>query len=404
MLWVLAPIFVTLLPLHSITTLAGASTIAPPPTDNKRLATAAELERLREKIRRLVHDLESAHYSQGTLRSQLRTTEKKIGVVAQHLTQLNRQISLHEVQLTKRLQRLQILQADLTKQRKILTLQIRAAYTIGRQGYLKMLLNQQDPASMGRVMTYYNYFNRARVMRIEQINHDIEVLDRLQNRIREQTRLLQQTRNKRRDEKQTLERTKRLRSRILARLDQDIQRKDQRLDKMLQNEQILVQLLQKLTQALATIPARPASRMDFKRLKGGLAWPATGPILARFGAPRNIGRLRWQGVVIRADEGAEVRAISHGRVAFANWLQGFGQLIIIDHGGGYMTLYGYNQMLTKETGNWVETGEMIATIGNSGGQRRFGVYFEIRHNGKPINPALWCSNRSSNQHGSTKRR
>jgi septal ring factor EnvC (AmiA/AmiB activator) len=134
----------------------------------------------------------------------------------------------------------------------------------------------------------------------------------------------------------------------------------------------------------------PVTEEPFASRKGELAWPAKGRIGARFGSARGVGRLYWDGVLIEAPEGGEVRSVHYGRVAFADWLRGFGLLLIIDHGDGYMTLYGYNQSLFKETGEWVEAGEVIAQVGRSGGRSTSGVYFGIRHNGEPIDPKKWC--------------
>ncbi len=136
----------------------------------------------------------------------------------------------------------------------------------------------------------------------------------------------------------------------------------------------------------------------FKALRGGLEWPARGRLVSLFGTQR-AGNLKWDGVVIAAKEGSEVKAIHHGRVAFSDWLRGFGLLMIIDHGDGYMSLYGHNQSLFKETGDWVEPGETIAVMGNSGGQRNAGVYFGIRYKGKAVNPKKWCKRVTGNRIG-----
>ena len=146
-----------------------------------------------------------------------------------------------------------------------------------------------------------------------------------------------------------------------------------------------------LGELLADIPQSPSDARPFKQQKGKLPWPTSGPFLATFGEPRKQGGLTWNGVLISAKHGTPVRAISHGRVAFADWLQGFGFITIIDHGEGYMSLYGHNETLVKQAGDWVDAGEVIATSGDSGGQPMPGVYFEIRSRGKPVNPSRWCS-------------
>lgn len=164
--------------------------------------------------------------------------------------------------------------------------------------------------------------------------------------------------------------------------------------------------LQRLLDSLATAPrdnsqtpaegelaSEGTEHTPFLTLRGRLQWPSRGKLTTRYGSARKVGKLKWQGVNIKAPEGTEVHAISHGRVAFSDWLRGFGLLTIIDHGDGYMSLYGGNQSLFKEVGDWVEAGEVIAGVGNSGGRKNSALYFEIRHNGKPTNPLKWCRNK-----------
>ena len=152
-----------------------------------------------------------------------------------------------------------------------------------------------------------------------------------------------------------------------------------------------------LGELLADIPLGPSDSRPFKQQKGKLPWPASGAFLASYGEPRKQGGLKWNGVLISSKHGTPVRAISHGRIAFADWLQGFGFITIIDHGEGYMSLYGHNETLVKQAGDWVNAGEVIATSGDSGGQPMPGVYFEIRSRGKPVNPGNWCSRKAKHQ-------
>jgi len=148
-----------------------------------------------------------------------------------------------------------------------------------------------------------------------------------------------------------------------------------------------------LGQLLADIPANPNEKQDFDKLKGHLPWPVKGRILARYGTSKDQGHLKWRGVLIATKYGTPVKAISHGRVAFSDWLQGFGFITIIDHGDGYMSLYGHNETLLKQAGDWVNAGDVIATSGDSGGQPRPALYFEIRSHGKPVNPSNWCTSK-----------
>ncbi len=154
-------------------------------------------------------------------------------------------------------------------------------------------------------------------------------------------------------------------------------------------------LLKSLGELLADIPSNPSVKQPFVAQKGKLPWPATGSFLSKFGQSKNQGDLKWNGVLIKADFGAPIKVVSHGRVAFSDWLQGFGFITIIDHGDGYMSLYGNSESLLKQTGDWVSAGDVIATAGDSGGQPQSGVYFEIRSRGKPVNPAKWCNSKAT---------
>lgn len=156
------------------------------------------------------------------------------------------------------------------------------------------------------------------------------------------------------------------------------------------DEKALVKLLIQLQQTLENMPMGEGTRKNFAQQKGKLPWPTKGKLVIRYGSSRQVGNLKWQGIMIRASQGQNIKAVSHGRVAFADWLRGFGLLIILDHGDGFMSLYGHNQSLLKETGDWVDPGEPISTAGDSGGQSKTGLYFEIRKNGKPVNPMRWC--------------
>lgn len=296
------------------------------------------------------------------------------------------------------------LQSDLHKQRAALARQIRAVYTIGQQEYVKILLNQQDPAAVTRTLTYYNYFHRARLARMQDIDENLIDLRATEKKIQQKTQKLEKTRKEQHREKEQLEKTRQKRAVVLAGLQQQILTKSERLSSMEENKR----RLQNLLDSLATVPRQKppesesispqpdsegAEHTPFAKLRGQLRWPSRGRLTTRYGSARKTGKLKWQGVNISAPEGTEVSAISHGRVAFADWLRGFGLLIIIDHGDGYMSLYGGNQSLFREVGDWVETGDVIASVGNSGGHQNSALYFEIRHNGKPANPLKWCRNK-----------
>jgi septal ring factor EnvC (AmiA/AmiB activator) len=179
------------------------------------------------------------------------------------------------------------------------------------------------------------------------------------------------------------------REKNLAKINYRIKDKDQLLKKLNSDRQELEELIDAVEQTIANISI-PSDYRPFAQLKGKLPWPISGKPSNRFGSSRSGSKLRWQGINIPSNPGTNIKAIHHGRVVFADWLRGSGLLLIIDHGDGYMSLYAHSQSLLSETGDWVGTGETIATAGNSGGQQQTGLYFEIRHNGKPSNPHKWC--------------
>ena len=358
----------------------------------ERAAKAEELARLQGRINSIVEERNQVRTRYDEVQQALRSTERKIGDYVQELQQLKRQLRKQDRQLQKLIKQQQQLQRQVANQRELLGEQIRAAYMIGRQEYLKLLLNQQDPAAMGRTMAYYQYFNQARQARIEEALHSITQLDEVSRRLEQEKRVLQTMRDEQIAKKQKLEKTNRQRTQLVAQLKKEIHSKEQQITQLRQNEQQLKAVLEAIGDTLADILPAEQPR-NFAAYKGRLTWPARGKVDNRYGQSRHKGRLKWNGVMIHAREGNTVHAVSRGRVAYADWLRGYGLLVILDHGDGYMSLYGHNQSLLKEVGDWVEADEAIANVGSSGGQQSAGLYFEIRHNGQPANPARWCGQR-----------
>ncbi len=350
----------------------------------------AELEQLRQRISKLQDELNVDRGRYDTLLSELRKVERRIGRIGRSINKLKRQLREQEKKLAELQQRRGELQSSIAEQQRHLAGQIRAAYAMGRQETVKILLNQEDPSAVGRTLTYYDYLNKARSQRIENLNTTINELEQVRHELNSESERLRDLRKQRELEKQKMESSRQERKGVVASLKTEISSKDQQLNGLMADERELKSLLQALTEALEDIPAAPGDHQPFARLKGKLKWPTSGSRLVAYGAPRNIGKLRWQGVVIAGKEGQEVHAVSHGRVAFADWLRGYGLLLIIDHGDGYMSLYGHNHSLYREVGDWVEKGDTIAAVGNSGGIDKNALYFEIRKDGKPTDPVRWC--------------
>jgi len=239
------------------------------------------------------------------------------------------------------------------------------------------------------MMVYYDYLNRARAEKMRAIRQRMSDLAETEKDIQREELMLAQLHDEQQRELAALNRNQVERQAVVAQLTRELQDQGQQLDRLQTDERELKTLIRGIEEALADIPAEHPQQQRFARLRGQLPWPAAGRITYTFGAPK-LGSLRWDGVMISAPEGREVRAVHHGRVAFADWLRGFGLLLIVDHGDGYMTLYGHNQSLFKEAGDWVDVNEPVALVGSSGGREQSGVYFGIRHQGRPVNPAKWC--------------
>ncbi len=261
----------------------------------------------------------------------------------------------------------------------------------GRQERLKLLLSPEDPASLGRLMVYYQYFNDNRLTRIESVEEHLRELSAIADQTRQETARLQRLENERAAELASLEQARNERAEVVAALNARIASSSQDIERLQAEETALVTLIKELSEALAEFPV--ASQEPFGQLKGKLAWPVAGRKLAGYGQSRAGPRLKWNGVLIGADSGTPVRAIAHGRVAFSDWLSGLGLIVIIDHGDNYLSLYAHNGTLTREAGDWINAGDVVATVGDTGGQARAALYFEMRRNKKPMNPGPWFRKR-----------
>lgn len=319
---------------------------------------------------------------------ELRQVEKRLSDSSKKLQLLNSKLA----KANKKIKALKVeqvtLQQGITAQKSLLAEQLKSAYLMGKQQRVKMLLNQQQPDRMSRVMLYYDYFNQARVDNVKVLEADIQKLINVEDHLDAEKRQLASFISAKKVENETLVTSKKRRKNILATLSKEIKSSAQELFELKENEKRLTELLASIRQAINDIPVLAQKNKPFKNLKGKLSWPIKGSLRKRFGSARKSGR--YDGVLIGASEGTVIRSISHGRVVYADWLRGYGLLIIVDHGANYMSLYAFNEGLYKEVGDWVEVGEAIGTVGVSGGQQKAGLYFSIRKNGKPVNPIHWC--------------
>ena len=350
-----------------------------------------ELEEVRARISELKESMDAIAKERDRLTAELQDIEVQI---AEHRSRL-KEIERDQAWTAGRKQTLEKeladRQAHLDAESEALAAQVRAAYMSGSQEKIRLLLNEQDPATLGRLMAYYRYLNEYRASNIGAVMEEIRKLEALNSQIAAEAARLDQLAKSRYDELGRLDGSQQSRKTLLASLKQKMASEGAEVERLAAQEQDLTRLIAELSSILSDYPI--TSEEPFSRHKGKLTWPVAGALVHDFGQPRAGGQLKWNGVVLAAGRGREVRAVYHGRIAFADWLAGMGLLVIVDHGEGYMTLYGYNETILKNAGDWVAPGDVLATVGDSGGQAEPGLYFEIRRGTEPLNPRRWVTRR-----------
>ncbi|HJX18383.1 MAG TPA: peptidoglycan DD-metalloendopeptidase family protein [Acidiferrobacterales bacterium] len=350
-----------------------------------------QLRVLRTRIEALQADLNETRGERDEARTRLRESERRIGSQFKSLRDTEALQKSDMARLTALQQARTRGRDELDTQRQELEKAVRAAYALGKQDYLKLLLSQDDPARVSRTLTYYRYLTQARATRIEGFEASLRRLDVLEKQIAERVQELGALRTRQLEQKNALEATRAERRALLAQLNEQVRDRSQEVERLKRDEDRMARLVRELSSALTRVPApEPSAGKPSAGKRGSWRLPVQGRLVARFGSPKEIGNLRWRGIFLAAPEGQEVKAVTRGRVAYADWLRGFGLLVVLDHGGGLMSLYGHNQSLYKGIGEMVEAGEAIAASGNTGGPAHPGLYFEIRENGEPRNPLDWC--------------
>ena len=348
----------------------------------------AQLQALRDQIARITRQVSRGQAERDRLTRQLRDTENSVGKAQTALEELRQQRQSGAAQRTQLEAQKQRLESDLAASRSVLAGQLRAAYLTGRQEPLKLLLNQGDPAQAGRMFVYYSYFGRARATQIQAIEADLQRIGQLDGQLQAQDAKLAGLQQAQQAQVSALEQARSHRMQVLASISAQTQTRAERLARLRRQQSDLESLLAQLRQAAASLPPEDLGNSPFARRRGKLPRPVTGRILAGYGQVR-AGGLKWQGDLFATERNAPVHAVSQGRVVYADWLAGLGLLIIIDHGDGYMSLYGHNARLYESVGQHVAAGQTIAQAGDSGGSARPELYFEIRKEGKPLDPRLW---------------
>ena len=364
--------------------LAAAAAAPKPEADAKK--AEAELQSVKSEIERVTREVSASQVERDRLTRDLKSAELSVGHAREALSDLKRQRAAHAARRSALATEKREREAQLDKNRGNLAGEIRAAYTIGRQEPLKILLNQEDPALAGRMFAYYGYFGRARAAEIRIIQDDVQRLADLAAGLDAEDAALARLEQQQRTELSALERARAQRSQVLAGLEAESRTRAQNLERLRAQQAGLEQLLRELRAAMERFPLE--TNEAFARLRGKLAWPVSGHLVARFGDAR-AGGVRWDGVLVATERGNPVKAVCGGRVIYADWLPGLGLLAIVDHGDGYLSLYGHNERLYKAAGERVAAGETLAAAGDTGGTGRTELYFEIRKGGKPVDPRPW---------------
>ncbi|CAA0078589.1 Murein hydrolase activator EnvC [Zhongshania aliphaticivorans] len=351
--------------------------------------TQRQLNDLNKKISSLKKSINKQQGDRSNTAKALRNIEKDIGVLAAKLRDTSNKRDQQQRKLSELENRQQQLRKQQIEQKNLIAEHVRNAYTLGKESQLKMLLNQEQPEKLSRTLTYFDYFNRARSEQLAKYRATLTELDTLKPAIKAEAQALAETSATLQSQQQTLVQQKQQRANALAGIDQSLLNKNHSLNTLDKERKSLESVLQEVEREITNI-AIPESYKPFNAMRGKMPWPVKGKLLNRYGASRQGSAVTWQGIQIAGSEGDSVISIHNGRVVFADWLRGAGLLIIVDHGGGYLSLYAHNQSLLRTEGDWVKGGEAVATVGNSGGQRQAGLYFEIRYKGRPTDPNRWC--------------
>jgi murein hydrolase activator len=359
------------------------------PTPAQKEAELRKVNARIEKVRKSVNeDLEK----RDKLSAQLRDAELDAQGARRTLEETRAQRIASEARLEDLERERASRERELAAERGALAGELRTAYVNGREEQLKLLLNQQDPAAFGRMLTYYGYFGRARAERIGSIRDKLEHLVLLREKIAAEGQRLEELEARQAAELAALKGAQQKRSRAVAAIDSQIRSRGGEIKRLESQARSLEKLIADLRKALRSAPV--AKQAPFEPLRGKLPWPVQqGKVLARFGQPRAGGSLKWQGMLIGTDRGARVRAPFAGRVAYADWLPGMGLMIVLDHGGGYLSLYGHNEEVFRKVGDPVSAGDVIGAVGDTGGHNQPALYFEVRRGREPVNPENWLQRR-----------
>ncbi|MHB1232645.1 MAG: murein hydrolase activator EnvC family protein [Burkholderiales bacterium] len=355
------------------------------------------LSEVRARIHQLKHEIESAEESKSGVLDNLKQSDQAISDLNRSLRELAREQQAATAALNQAQQQSRQMRARIRSQQALLSKLLYQQYVNGSQDAMRLILNLQNPNDIARQVAYYGYLSRSRATLITGLRSDLADAEAAERVVREKYAELAQIQARQKTQKTALQKEADARKVTLAKLERQIGARRKQVAQLERDERRLTRLVERLARAKRK-PSKPGGRPtppsgDFTKLKGHLKLPVAGELTNRFGGQRADTGTAWKGLFIRASAGSPVKALGPGRVVFADWLRGFGNLIIIDHGDGYMSLYGNNEALLKHEGESVAAGETIATAGNSGGNAESGLYFEVRYHSRPIDPLEWVGRR-----------
>lgn len=342
-----------------------------------------------EEISQLKSQLEASRSEHKNEQARLKQVDLAIQQANLKYRELEQQRQLHLDDLQSLEQQREEYLSSLDQRLEHLAEQLRSSYRAGKQSRMKLVLNQDDPEQLSRLLAYYDYLNRAQVKNISELKEALTRLEVMQESIDQELQRITLVQAEQQDVMTQLQEQREQREMLLADLSSQIDSENTRLQELERNRRDLEALIERLADALADIPADLGSHKGIPQQKGRLPMPVKGPVKHAFGQNR-AGGLRWQGWLIGTQAGTEVKTVAYGRVAFADWLRGYGLLIIIDHGEDFLSLYGHNESLLHEAGSWVEPGDVISVVGSNPGNDQ-GLYFELRRKGKALDPASWLA-------------
>lgn len=351
--------------------------------------TEARLAAINDTIGQIESWLQQARSQRSSEEAALGELNQRIDRINQDIADNQRDISRLDQQLADLSQQRDTLLADSETQREIVARAIRASYVSGGDSQLQLLLTQQDPSTAQRMLVYFEAFNEDRLQQIRQFRQTLNELAQTRDDIDQAQATLATTNAALATQREALESNQQARSRLIASLNADMATRRNELEQLLADRAHLQELIDEINRIIVDIPA-PEDAAPFAAARGQLPWPVTGELLARFGQQYG-GSLQRQGIIIGSAAGSNVRAVHNGRVVFADWLRGSGNLIVVDHGNSFISLYAHVQGFTKNTGDWVNRGEVLALSGNDAGNGAPGLYFEIRQSSRTLNPQDWLS-------------